>query len=99
MSTVRVSKVLNGNGLALCREAGCGEWKATVAEIGEDCPGWAFRLFQPGAKQAAGQVHGRAAPLRRACADWPQRRARPSSISFTVKSKRSWSVPAVSSAA
>ncbi|MET8696831.1 hypothetical protein ABZV65_30325 [Streptomyces bauhiniae] len=36
VSTVRVSGVLNGDGLALWREAGCGEWKATAAEIGRD---------------------------------------------------------------
>lgn len=36
ISTVRVSGVLNGDGLALWREAGCGEWKATAAEISAD---------------------------------------------------------------
>jgi hypothetical protein len=36
ISTVRVSGVLNGDGLALWRESGCGEWKATAAEIGRD---------------------------------------------------------------
>lgn len=36
ISTVRVSGVLNGDGLALWRETGCGEWKATTAEIGQD---------------------------------------------------------------
>ncbi|MEU9480781.1 hypothetical protein [Streptomyces sp. NPDC048191] len=36
ISTVRVSAVLNGDGLALWRETGCGEWKATAAEIGRD---------------------------------------------------------------
>jgi len=36
ISTVRVSGVLNSDGLALWREAGCGEWKATAVEIGRD---------------------------------------------------------------
>ncbi|MGW3308112.1 hypothetical protein ACWDG9_16180 [Streptomyces sp. NPDC001073] len=36
ISTVRVSGVLNSDGLALWRETGCGEWKATAAEIGRD---------------------------------------------------------------
>lgn len=36
ISTVRVSGVLNSDGLALWREAGCGERKATAAEIGQD---------------------------------------------------------------
>ncbi|MCX4538331.1 hypothetical protein [Streptomyces sp. NBC_01669] len=34
--TVRVSGVLNGEGLGLWREADCGEFKATAAEIGRD---------------------------------------------------------------
>ncbi|MFE5214061.1 MULTISPECIES: hypothetical protein [unclassified Streptomyces] len=36
VSMVRVSAVLNGDGLALWRESGCGEWKATAAEIGRE---------------------------------------------------------------
>ncbi|WP_159050586.1 hypothetical protein [Streptomyces cellostaticus] len=36
MSTITSSGVLNRDGLALWREAGCGEWKATAAEIGQD---------------------------------------------------------------
>ncbi|ANP51989.1 hypothetical protein J2Z21_008993 [Streptomyces griseochromogenes] len=36
VSTVRVSGVLNNDGLALWRETRCGEWKATAAEIGQD---------------------------------------------------------------
>lgn len=36
VSTVTSSGVLNTDGLALWREVGCGEWKATAAEIGED---------------------------------------------------------------
>ncbi|MFH8775921.1 MULTISPECIES: hypothetical protein [unclassified Streptomyces] len=33
---MRVSGVLNGDGLALWREVDCGEWKTTAAEIGRD---------------------------------------------------------------
>lgn len=36
ISTVRVSGLLNGDGLALWREVGCEEWKTTAAEIGRD---------------------------------------------------------------
>lgn len=36
VSTVTSSGVLNTDRLALWREVGCGEWKATAAEIGED---------------------------------------------------------------
>ncbi|MFE1190124.1 hypothetical protein [[Kitasatospora] papulosa] len=36
VATVRVSGVLNQDGLAMWRESGCGEWKATAAEIGQD---------------------------------------------------------------
>lgn len=36
VGTVRVSGVLNKDGLALWREVDCGEWKATAAEIGND---------------------------------------------------------------
>lgn len=36
VGTVRASGVLNRDGLAMWREAGCGEWKATAAEIGAD---------------------------------------------------------------
>ncbi|MFI6281620.1 hypothetical protein [Streptomyces sp. NPDC050988] len=35
-ATIRISGVLNGDGLALWREAGCGELKATAAELGRD---------------------------------------------------------------
>ncbi|MDQ0994786.1 hypothetical protein [Streptomyces sp. V3I7] len=36
ISTVRVSGVFNSDGLALWRETGCGEWKATAADLGRD---------------------------------------------------------------
>lgn len=36
VATVRVSGVLNQDGLAMWRESGCGEWKATAAEIDQD---------------------------------------------------------------
>ncbi|MGW2706886.1 hypothetical protein [Streptomyces sp. NPDC001340] len=36
VGTVRASGVLNNDGLALWREVGCGEWKASAAEIGRD---------------------------------------------------------------
>ena len=36
ISTVRCSGVLSNGGLALWREVGCGEWKATAAEIARD---------------------------------------------------------------
>lgn len=35
-ATVRSCGVLNGDGLAMWCEAGCGQWKATAAEIGQD---------------------------------------------------------------
>lgn len=123
VSTITSSGVLNSDGLALWREANCGEWKATAAEIGqdlellevpyttvtafrfplasshskamrrgeevriargdlthlvrwvpslketigdipEDCPGWAFHLFQP-------RVEGMAIARLALAADWP----------------------------
>lgn len=123
ISTVRVSGVFNGDGLALWREDGCGEWKATAADLGrdlellevphtivtafrfplassrskamrrgeevrvvhndlthlirwmpslkdtvgdipDDCPGWAFRLFQP-------RAEGMAILNMALSADWP----------------------------
>lgn len=36
VATVRSCGVLNSDGLAMWREADCGEWKATAAEIGQD---------------------------------------------------------------
>ncbi|MCZ4602709.1 hypothetical protein O3S80_02765 [Streptomyces sp. Lzd4kr] len=36
VATVRSCGVLNSDGLAMWREADCGEWKATAAEIGRD---------------------------------------------------------------
>ncbi|MFD4412459.1 hypothetical protein [Streptomyces sp. NPDC058475] len=36
VATVRSCGVLNRDGLAMWREADCGEWKATAAEIGQD---------------------------------------------------------------
>ncbi|MFJ8494966.1 hypothetical protein ACIRBZ_42535 [Streptomyces sp. NPDC094038] len=36
VATVRSCGVLNSDGLAMWREADCGEWKATAADIGQD---------------------------------------------------------------
>lgn len=36
VSTINASGKLNGDGLALWREANCGEWKATAADISRD---------------------------------------------------------------
>ncbi|MFD8621684.1 hypothetical protein [Streptomyces sp. NPDC059513] len=36
VSTINASGKLNGDGLAMWREANCGEWKATAADIGRD---------------------------------------------------------------
>jgi hypothetical protein len=36
VSTINASGRLNADGLALWREVGCGEWKATAADIGRD---------------------------------------------------------------
>ncbi|MET7912031.1 hypothetical protein ABZS98_27950 [Streptomyces avermitilis] len=142
VSTITSSGVLNSDGLALWREAGCGEWKATAAEIGrdldllevphtivtafrfplassyskamrrgeevriarndlthlvrwrpslketiadipEDCPGWAFHLFQP-------RAEGMAVLSLALSADWPAWSKKQARVSGLVCAECDW---------